>query len=46
MRCEPNKILTFPSSHRLNIIDIVCRREWGGAGGVEGRDPEEEDVSR
>jgi hypothetical protein len=44
IRCKPNKILTFPLSLGLNVIDIDRRREWGGAGGKGVRDPKEDDV--
>jgi hypothetical protein len=43
--CKEQKILTFPSSLILDIIDIGRGEEWGGAGGEGGRDPKEEDVA-
>jgi hypothetical protein len=33
MASNANKILTFPSSLVLNIVDIDLGEEWGGAGG-------------
>jgi hypothetical protein len=43
--CKEYKILTFPLSLVLDIIDIGWGEEWGGAGGKGGRDPKEEDVA-
>ena len=33
MASNANKILTFPSSLLLDIVDIDLGEEWGGAGG-------------
>ena len=33
MASNANKILTFPSSLVLDIVDINLGEEWGGAGG-------------
>ena len=33
MASNANKILTFPSSLVLDIVDIDLGEEWGGAGG-------------
>ena len=33
MASKANKILTFPSSLLLDIVDIDLGEEWGGAGG-------------
>jgi hypothetical protein len=44
MSSNSNKILTFPSSLMLDIVDIDLEEEWGGAGGEGVRDPKEDDV--
>ena len=44
MSSNANKILTFPSSLVLDIVDIDLEEEWGGAGGEGVRDPKEDDV--
>ena len=39
MASNANKVLTFPLSLVLNVIDIGRGVEWGGAGSERGRDP-------